>query len=259
MRIVINADDFGHSDDTVAATIECFEKGALTSASFMVNMPGTPKALAYAKAHPEFSFGVHLTFVSDGLERPLTNPAEIPDLVTAEGQFQESNHVRKLALLRRLPVDQIEREATAQIAFLRDFGIAVSHVDSHGHTHKFAPFREALRRVLPRFGITRVRNAQDTYLRPQFKSPTYWLGGFWRRLLMARFDTTQHFFMPQNHEDFCALLLARLHGQLRGDSIEVGVHPGFADGWRAQQRIAIQEFAPRAAAAGHTLIGWKNL
>ena len=38
-RLIINADDFGFSEDTVVATIELFNKGLLTSATMMPNMP----------------------------------------------------------------------------------------------------------------------------------------------------------------------------------------------------------------------------
>ena len=41
MRIIINADDFGMDEDTVRATIECLEAGALTGATIMPNMPAT--------------------------------------------------------------------------------------------------------------------------------------------------------------------------------------------------------------------------
>src|SRR5438105_581666 len=103
MRIIINADDFGYSEDTVRATIECFERGALTSASVMARMPATAQALAYCRQHPEFSFGVHLTFVSDGVEAPLSRPAEIPALVTGRGIFRPTGVIGMAALLRRLP------------------------------------------------------------------------------------------------------------------------------------------------------------
>jgi len=63
VRIVVNADDFGASAETVAATIEAFEEGALTSATIMPTMPAAGEALAYARDRPDRSFGVHLTFV----------------------------------------------------------------------------------------------------------------------------------------------------------------------------------------------------
>ena len=58
-KLVINADDFGLSDHTVEYTIKGFECGALTSATIMAGLPATAKAVEFAKAHPQFSFGVH--------------------------------------------------------------------------------------------------------------------------------------------------------------------------------------------------------
>ena len=45
MRIIINADDFGCSSDTVLATIDCFERELLASATIMVNMPASAEAI----------------------------------------------------------------------------------------------------------------------------------------------------------------------------------------------------------------------
>jgi predicted glycoside hydrolase/deacetylase ChbG (UPF0249 family) len=258
MRLILNADDFGVSEETVRATIECFERGALTSATIMAGMPATQLALDYARGRPEFSFGVHLTFVTDGVERPLADPATIPDLLGADGRFLPTGTVRKRALLHRLPVPQLERELEAQIAFVRDHGVPVSHVDSHRHVHKLAPFREALRGVLPRFDIRRVRNVQDVFLRVPLKSATYWLGPVWRRQLMRRFATTEHFYMPTTTHDtaWSGLLLARLRS-LRG-TLEVGVHPGYAD-YRDPERRSLEELARGASAGGHRLISWNEL
>jgi chitin disaccharide deacetylase len=266
VRIILNADDFGYSASTVRATIDCFARGALTSASLMPKMPATQEALAYARAHPELSFGVHLTFVCDDLERPLSPPAELPHLCRPDGRFRGSNEVRLLGLLRRVPPAEIARELAAQLAFVRDSGVAISHVDSHGHTHKFAPFRQALAEVLPRFGVRRVRNVQDLYLRRPLRSPTYWLGAIWRRALMARFQTTAQFFMPTSAGD--AGWSAQLLGAARGPTLEVGVHPGEGagagrdggdDDWRAAERAEVLRFAEAARAAGHALIGWRDL
>jgi hypothetical protein len=260
VRILLTADDFGFSADTVRATIECCERGALTNASLMARMPATAEALAYARTRPDLSFGVHLTLLSDGPERPVCAPAEIPALVDADGRFLGSNTVRLRLLLRRLPVAQIEREVAAQLALVRDSGVSIAYVDTHGHTHKFAPFREALLRVLPRFGVRRVRSVQDLYLRRPLRSPTYWLGRLWRRALRARFVTTDHFYMPASAGDreWVDALLGRIGG--RPDAtLEIGVHPGHDEPWRDAERRAVQEFALRIRAAGHELIGWRDL
>jgi predicted glycoside hydrolase/deacetylase ChbG (UPF0249 family) len=258
LRIILNADDFGMCDDTVRATIECFERGALTSATIMPKMPATAQAVEYARAHPQFSFGIHLTFVTDTVEAPFSDPAQIPALTAPDGKFVYSQVLRRRALLGRVPVDQVERETRAQIGFLIDRGVRLSHVDSHGHLHKFAPFVAALRRVLPDFGITRVRNAQDLYLRKPLTSPTYWFGGVWRRRIMRTFRTTPHFFMPTNLGD-AERLASLLDVVPDGREFEVGVHPGYAEPWRDAERRAVQDFAPRARGAGNALISWNDL
>ena len=258
MRLILNADDFGVSEETARATIECFERGALTSATIMAGMPATELALDYARRNPQLSFGVHLTFVTDGVERPLADPASIPGLLGPDGRFLPTGIVRRRALLHRLPADEVDRELEAQLAFVRDHGVPLSHVDSHRHVHKLPAFREALRRVLPRFGITRVRNVQDVWLRRPLKAPTFWLGPLWRRQLMRRFETTEHFYMPTStgDTDWHDALLERARG-LSG-SLEVGVHPGDSDD-RAGERRSVEALAEQARAEGHTLVGWREL
>ena len=201
MRIIVNADDFGSSVDTVTATVDCFKAGLLTSASIMVGMPRTEDALEFAREHPEYSYGVHLQFVGDGSERPVSEPHLVPGLVNDGGYLLPTNVMRLRALLRRVPVEQIEREVIAQVNAVKSTGVPVSHVDSHRHLHKYAPFRKALRQVLPRLGIKRVRNVQDVYLRRPTRSPTYWIGPIWRRALMRSFMTTDHFYMPTSAHD----------------------------------------------------------
>lgn len=52
MRVILHADDFGYDKDTLEATIDCFERGALSSASIMVNCEASEKAFSYAKGIP---------------------------------------------------------------------------------------------------------------------------------------------------------------------------------------------------------------
>ena len=257
MRIIANADDFGSSDDSVDATIEGFETGALTSATIMVNMPGTARALEYAIAHPEFSFGAHLIYCTDEFERPLCQPGTIGDLVTEGGAFLHSNTVRKKALLGRIAKDQIARETEAQLAVLSDAGVPISHVDSHGHLHKFPVFQKALRPVLAKLGVRRMRSIENVFLKKPFKKPTYWLGKLWRRRIEAHFLTTDYFYMPASSFDtaWADPLLTKLQGQA---SLEVGIHPCYDGQLKAELRD-MQDFATKARECGHQFITWNAL
>lgn len=183
-------------------------------------------------------------------------PERVPALVDPSGKLLQSNKTRVRAVLRRIPEDQIERETEAQLGLLIEGGVALSHVDSHGHIHKFKPFRRALSRALPRFGIRKVRSAQDVFVERPLKSFSYWLGPHWRRSLRRSFETTAHFFMPRGGpgETWASALASRLpHGTL-----EVGVHPG-PDGWRLEQRREVELFTQLVRRRGATLIGWKDL
>ena len=258
MRIILNADDFGYSEDTLSATIGCFEHGALTSATIMPNMPATSEAIAFARNHPEFSFGVHLTFMSTGAERPLVDLSKIPDLVQENGQFQRSTTARIKALLGRISIAQIEIEAREQIDYLLDHDVPLSHVDSHGHLHKYGPFRKALSHILARYGISRVRNVQDIYLKTKPMSPTYWLGSLWRRKIREQFVTTDHFYMPASTEDraWGNRLLQRLHGD---GTLEIGVHPGREEPWRRAEAESVQAFADLLKRGTHQITSWHDI
>lgn len=259
MRLLLHADDFGASDATVDATVACFEQGALTSASIMPGMPATERAAAFAREHPELDFGVHLTFVGDEDERPLSPPGEIPGLVTPEGRFRPTRELRLRSLVRMLPEDEIEREATRQIEAVCDTGVEISHVDAHRHMHKLPSFRRALERVLPRFGVRRVRSVQDVFLRRPLRSPTYWLGGTWQRGLRRHFATTDHMYMPTSAADTAwESPLLEIAAGLDGTTLEVGVHPGYDD-WRDGERTSVIAFAALARDAGHTLVSWKDV
>jgi predicted glycoside hydrolase/deacetylase ChbG (UPF0249 family) len=259
VRIVVNADDFGASAETVAATIESFEQGALTSATIMPTMPAAEEALAYARERADRSFGVHLTFVGNGNERSAADPADVPALVDEGGRFPAATPVRLRALLRRLPGAQLEREIGAQLALVRDSGVEISHVDSHRHLHKLAPFQAALRSVLPRFGIERVRTVQDVYLSRPLVRATYWVGSAWRRPLRRSFRTTDHFYMPASTGDlgWADGLLERVR-ELPGATLEVGVHPG-PDGWRADEARSAERLAAAARERRHELVSWRQI
>jgi chitin disaccharide deacetylase len=259
MRIVVNADDFGASAETVAATIKCLEDGTLTSATIMPTMPAAGEALAYARERSDRSFGVHLTFVGDGDERCAASPGDVPALVEEGGRFPPATPVRLRALLWRLPVGQIEREIAAQLALVQDARVAISHVDSHRHLHKLPPFRRALENVLPRFGIERVRTVQDVYLTRPLAGATYWVGSVWRRPLRRAFRTTDHFYMPASTGDLgWADELLRQADGLPGQTLEVGVHPGL-DGWRDDERRSAERLGAAAPELGHELVSWRAI
>ena len=65
----------------------------------MPNMPAFERAAAFARAHPEFSYGLHLCLTD---ERPVSDPTAIPTLVAADGCFWRTPEFFKRALTGRI-------------------------------------------------------------------------------------------------------------------------------------------------------------
>ena len=138
-KVIINADDFGLTDSVNEAIIDVFKAGRLTSATLMVNMPGTPGAVRLSLANPELAVGLHFC-LTEGTA--LSGPSSITD---GDGQFFSRRALLIRILQRRArPVD-IATEFRAQLEQFDNSGIPLSHVDSHEHIHMaLAVFRAIL-------------------------------------------------------------------------------------------------------------------
>lgn len=263
MRVILHADDFGYDKDTTAATIELLGNGCLSSASIMATMPAADKAMAYAANHPEHSFGVHLTYV-DGLK-----PASLgagTSLTDGNGMFYPSNDVRKKAILLKLKKKEIVKESLAQIEKVRTAGVYISHLDSHGHLHKFPSFLAALPVIKKKSGIQRVRRVQNIFLLKPGLSPTAILNGCFDWRIAHSCKTTDYFYMSANNMDtgWADAILKLMDSLPQNAIIEIGVHPGYADTeaerWRIAEYNDIKDFAQKLKASGkHQIITWNKV
>lgn len=258
MKVIINADDFGFDSDTVAATIDGFRRGIFTSATIMPNMPATAKAIEFARQNPQFSFGVHLTYSSTTWERPICDPSTLPSLTDKNGNFWSPNKLRAMALFGRVSTSDIERETMAQLEFMLSQGFQVSHVDSHGHLHKFVTFQSVLENVLPRFSLRRVRTAQNLYAGSRAFRPTSWFSTNWGDRIRERFATTAYMYMPAGPSDknWWNKILDEIPPDV---SLEVGVHPGGAERWRQEQCRDAERFAVACRNRCAELVTWLDI
>jgi predicted glycoside hydrolase/deacetylase ChbG (UPF0249 family) len=222
----------------VDATIECFQKGVLSSATMMPNMPAFERAAAFAREHPEFSYGLHLCLTD---ERPVSDPAAIPTLVAPDGHLWRTAEFFKRALSGRIAGADIRRETLAQLTRMKERGITARHIDAHGHVHKAALVPCALRRVLGEFGIATVRRTQNLfYKRPRFSRRCF-------NLLANTFirplgRTTDYFLMVAGTLDDgdkrwweCCI------ERLPEGATEIGIHPGWDEPWRRLDTMPVME------------------
>ena len=135
--VIVNADDFGHSAGVNEAIAAGFAAGAISSTTFMANMPAAAEAADLARARGFGQrIGIHLN-LTEG--EPLSEPIRRePAFCDADGRYRPT--LRRAALdLTPSQARAVETELRAQIARTRDLGIAPTHFDSHHHVHNIWP------------------------------------------------------------------------------------------------------------------------
>lgn len=178
-RLIINADDFGLTAGVNRAIVEAHEGGVVSSATLMANGQACDEAIDMAHSRPRLGVGCHVALV-DGA--PLLDPAQVESLLVNGGGRSGSPRFREgiakfgaLALLGRLSADEIEAEATAQIRKLQSAGIAVTHLDSHKHTHMFPGVLRPLLQAAKSCGVGAIRNPFERIQGSQLAaSPSLW-------------------------------------------------------------------------------------
>ncbi len=158
-RLIVNADDFGLTSGVNRGILECHERGIVTSTTLMACGKAFDEAARMAQASPHLSAGCHVVLVNG---QPLLAGRDIPSLVaeggTAPNFLSKLSRFATASLTGRLVTSHIEAEATAQIRKLQLAGIAVSHIDSHKHTHMFPQALEPLLKAAKACGVPAIRN-----------------------------------------------------------------------------------------------------
>ena len=132
-RLIVNADDFGASEEVNEAVIRAYREGVLTSASLMVTGAASEQAVELAKENPGLAVGIHLVTV---VGRSVLSHSEIPTLVDDAGNFSNNPTAAGLKYFffpraRR----ELGRELAAQFEKFHSTGLRLSHIDGHLHLH----------------------------------------------------------------------------------------------------------------------------
>ncbi len=128
--VIIHVDDVGMCEASVRAFIELAEFGTVSSGSIMVPCPWARAAADYGRAHPTVDIGVHLTLNSEWDSyrwRPLSTRDPATGLVDDEGfMWRASAEVQP-----RADPEAVLTELQAQVQKALDWGVPVTHVDTH--------------------------------------------------------------------------------------------------------------------------------
>lgn len=151
----MNADDFGASRQINEAILQAFQRGLISTASIMANMPGFEEACTLShRHHLEGRIGLHLNLTSG---KPLTTDiAACSRFCDAEGHWRPR---RRVVWLTRKEALALEAEILGQIMTCEQKGITPTHLDSHHHMHCEWGILPRVVCVAKRHGIGSIRIA----------------------------------------------------------------------------------------------------
>lgn len=155
LRVIVNADDFGMSEEVNEAVIRAYRDGVLTSTSLMVTGAAFEQAVMLAKANPGLAVGIHLVTV---VGKSVLPHSEIPALVDREGNFSNNPTAAGLRYFfspraRR----QLRKELAAQFEKFRSTELPLSHIDGHLHLHVHPVIFKAALELGAKYGSRRMR------------------------------------------------------------------------------------------------------
>jgi chitin disaccharide deacetylase len=130
--LIVNADDFGMCQAVNEAIVGTLHEGIVRSTSLMVPCPSALQATHFLADHPEISFGVHLTAISDSVNnrwKPLTARGGALSLIDHAGYFYDFEHMGEF--LAQVRLDQLEMEFRAQIEVALAARLHPTHLDWH--------------------------------------------------------------------------------------------------------------------------------
>ena len=157
-RLIVNADDFGFTSGVNRAILEAHTQGVVTSSTLMATGATFAEAVQLAKTAPGLSIGCHVLLI-DG--EPVLGASRLPSLTQRNHSPRFHDGLKMFAvraLAGRMNGEEISAEASAQIRKLQAAGIAVSHVDTHKHTHLFPQILRPLLRAAAECGVRAIRN-----------------------------------------------------------------------------------------------------
>jgi hypothetical protein len=128
--VIIHTDDIGMCQASVQAFADLWEFGTISSGAVMVPCPWAKTAAQYCRDHPEVDMGVHATLTSEW-ENYRWGPLSTRDfgsgLLDTDGFF----HQTTLGVHQNVDPDSVLVELTLQIQRAHDWGIDITHIDTH--------------------------------------------------------------------------------------------------------------------------------
>lgn len=157
---LINADDFGISNDVNLAIKECFLNKYIDRTTIMVNMENFDQAVDIARKYNFFNrVGLHINLI-EGV--PLTESIKSTGFCT-DGRFNGSFLKKTLNrfYLNKNDSKALKIELSAQMEKYIATGFTLKHIDSHEHSHTNPSVARILLPLAKKYEFNSVRLSRN--------------------------------------------------------------------------------------------------
>jgi predicted glycoside hydrolase/deacetylase ChbG (UPF0249 family) len=161
LRLLFNADDFGHSQTENRAIGKTVLHGPVRSVSVLANFAESAEIATLLRLEPRLGVGVHLN-LNEG--PPVLLPARVASLVDCSGNFWPKGVFLRKLFSGRISLSEVEAELTAQIAKVLTLTEKVSHIDSHQNVHILPRIATAVASACLSVGLVKIRSQKEVYL-----------------------------------------------------------------------------------------------
>ncbi len=150
--LIVHTDDIGMCQANVRAYQDLWEFGTITSGSVMVPCPWFPAAAELQKKNPKMDLGVHLVLTSEWefyRWRPVSTVDAGSGLIDAQGYFPRTD----AEVQEGGDPDSAAIELKAQVQRAIDFGIDITHIDTHMNAIAHVKFIPAYLQLISEYHV----------------------------------------------------------------------------------------------------------
>lgn len=155
LKLIVTGDDFGYCPRRNQGIVECFQAGAISNVSLLVNGSAVANAVELAKRY-RIPIGLHANLSEGSPVCPALK--EKSSLLNEEGFFHGKTGIRTALAEGVLKMSEVKQELTAQVnLFCELLGHVPHHMDGHQHVHVLPEIRHVFAQVMEDYRITYTR------------------------------------------------------------------------------------------------------
>jgi len=157
---LIDADDFGFSDQVNQAILKKVKSRTIDIVSIMPNLVKKKDLSLLKNKSFQVKYGMHFNLLRG---QPVSKINKIPSLVNSQGLFYAFPFFMMRLLLGFIKLEEVKIEFYAQYQRLLDLGVKPTHLNSEQHLHIFSPLNQVLASEIKNTTLKKIRSVVSSF------------------------------------------------------------------------------------------------